>query len=133
MGGELVRLAFAVSFAEDERGTPLTMNERGALLYVCSTAHDADRPPRYWGGRDAIARYALGRRVPDGLPSAELRRAQHSINESVRKAVDGLVKRGMLLRAGEAFPGRNQEYLIQVETMLALGRMEQPEIGPSST
>lgn len=124
MGGELVRLAYAASFGADEQGQTLTMNERGVLLYICSTAHDGDAQPRYWGGRSALARYALGRIVPDDAKAAR------SIFETVRRALDGLVKRGLLERVGDAHPGRNQEYVIRRDALVRLGGMAQSEVGP---
>jgi len=134
MGGELVRQAYAASFAADQQGNGLTMNERGALLYVCSTAHDSDKPPKFWGGRDSVARYALGRVLPDREDtSLEAARARRSIYESVRKALDGLVARGLLQRVGIAHPGRSQEYFVLVDKWLMESLTMQPEIGSSAT
>ena len=139
-----MRQAYAASFLADERtapvtlrrrqadGTPvtfttlqpdsLTMNERAILVFMCSTAHDGDKPPRYWGGRDALARHALGRIVPeeisgDSSEAIEARKARESIHESVRQALAGLVARGFIERIGSAFPGRAQEYAIRVDNL----------------
>lgn len=139
-----MRLAYAASFLADERtapvtlrrrqadGTPvtfttlqpdsLTMNERAILLLMCSTAYDTDKPPRYWRGRDYLARYALGRTVPaeiegDSPEAIEARRSRDSIHESVRQALSGLIARGFIERLGNAFPGRSQEYAIRVDNL----------------
>jgi hypothetical protein len=102
------------------------MNDRGVLVYMCAVAIDTDDPPRYWGGHDAIARYALGRRVDDTLTAAEAQKQRRSIAESTRRAIKSLVARGALKLVGPgeqghyAFPGHNQEYEIRVETLSAV-------------
>lgn len=124
MGGELARAAYAASFQLDERGETLTMNERAVLVYMCTIAHDSDRPPKYWGGREAIARYALGRTANDN---------SRSTHEIVRRAIDGLYQRGAIDRIGTAYPGRSQEYAITLESLNSLPTMAQRQIGPSAT
>ncbi len=133
MGGQLVKLAYAWSFLQDERGAPLNMNERGVLVYMCAVAIDTDDPPRYWAGHDAIARYALGRRVDDTLTAIEAQKQHRSIAESTRRAIRTLEGRGALKRVGGAFPGRNQEYEIRVANLLSdndtLGRLTTTDQG----
>lgn len=98
---------------------------------MCSTAFDGDKPPRYWGGREAIARYALGRVVPADLP--ENWKARRSLFETVRKAIDGLITKQAIERIGGAFPGRSQEYAITVENLLINATPTQPEVGSFAT
>jgi hypothetical protein len=134
VGGELVRLAYAASRLESVRGNPLTPNERAILLYMCAIAHDNDALPRYWGGQDALAEFALGRIVPQrNDDDVDVTKQRRSIHESVRKAVGGLVERGAIERVGEAFPGHSMEHQITVENLLQRPGMEQRHIGSSAT
>src|SRR3954452_2490781 len=72
------------------------------LLYMANVAKDGDTPPRFWGGRDALA-LALGRR-PTTKPQ------QHAAYEAARAAVDELVAVGAIECTGRPRPGRNAEY-----------------------
>lgn len=128
MGGELVRLAYTTSFQLDEWQTPLLSNERAVLVFMCSTAMDGDSPPRYWAGREALARYALGRVVPSD--SDENKNARRSIFESVRQAVEGLVAKGVIARVGSAYPGRSQEYTITLDQVCKPSAGEQGALVP---
>lgn len=149
MGGELVKTAYAALWHEDARaaaalalGQPTSddggslpayrgpnSNERAVLIYLCAIAIDTDAPPRYWGGRDAIARHALGRVVPDG-DDAESTRARRSIHESVRQAIEALAAWGAIERIGGAFPGRQQEYAIRVAHLYRELSTAQEQLGP---
>ncbi|PWC04259.1 hypothetical protein [Agromyces badenianii] len=130
MGGRLVQQAFHASFLATYRGEPFTSNERQILVYMCSVASDTDTPPRYWGGREALAEVALGRRVPSDADDAKARR---SIFESVRQAVQGLTRRGAIELAATARPGRNQEYVLTVDNSLRPLVFDQAELGPSAS
>lgn len=129
MGGELVRQAYAASFIADERGESMERNERDALVYMASTAMDNDPEPRYWGGHEAIARYALGRTMPPGNATEEDRKARRSISETVRVAIAGLVNRGAIQREGEAYPGHSMVYRLTISE----DGKPQGELGASSS
>ncbi len=140
MGGQLVKGAFAASFRASQRCEPLSANEMRILAFMAVTAYDVDDehpgPPRYFGGRDALATHALGRVVPaeSDDPSAVRRRA--SIFKSVKVALQMLARRQLIGLDGAAFPGRNQEYVLLVENWpwggLALER-QIPPIGTSDS
>ncbi len=141
MGSELVRAAYAAFFFDDEKAALVddprvrrgaNANERMVLLYMCSIALDDDTPPRYWGGRDSLARHALGRVVPQGDDEAS-KKARRSIHESVRQALEPLVTWGAIERLGGAYPGRQQEYAICVRELLQRLQMEQGELAPSAS
>lgn len=130
MGGRLVREVFFASTLATERGEPFTANERQVLLYMASTAHDDDPEPRYWGGPEALAVSALGRRLP---AAAEDAKARESILKSVSIATRGLVRRGALQLVGSAHPGRRQEYLLAVENLLPTGLVSERGVPPPGT
>src|SRR5690349_10511255 len=125
MGGRLVSSALAASFMALHRGEPLTSNERLVLLTMCANAKDTDNPPRYFGGRELLAELALGRRVPP--PSDE--KARRSLFETVRKAVQGLVRRGYITPMGGGYLGQTREYAITVDNLLSPADLDQQEIG----
>lgn len=134
MGSELIRSAYAALWYEDRRATTAgpqyrapNMNERAVLIYMCSIASDND--PRYWGGRNALATYALGRHVPESDSPADIK-VRRSIYESVRQALDPLVTWGAVERVGDAYPGRAQEYRLPVHNLLARLIDEQALLGP---
>jgi len=128
VGGTLVKLAYAACADEGMYGQPLTMNERGVLIYMCAVAMDDAKPPRYWGGRESIIKYALGRDLPakptKGSPDPAAEKLRRSIFE-----IDGLIARKAIERIGEAYPGRNQEYAITVDNLLEVNRPKQGQIG----
>lgn len=137
MGSELLKSAYAALWYEDQRASTAgpqyrapTANNRLVLVYMCSIASDND--PRFWQGREAIARYALGRVVPEGDSDAD-EKARRSIFETVRQATDPLVVWGALERVGKAFPGRSQEYRLPVHNLLERLRTEQAQLGSSAS
>lgn len=113
MGASNVALVFAYWGALP--GAPFRL-----LTFMALTALDADDPPRFWGGRDALAQ-ALGRSVPpepddddDSDEAAAVRRQRKRAHEAVRIGLKELVATGAVTVAKEARAGRRAEYRLHL-------------------
>lgn len=88
-------------------GTPFRL-----LVYMALRSLDADALPRYWGGRDDLAR-ALGRELPpdtDDSPAAERQRT--AAYKAVKVAVRQLVDCKAIAPLRRAYSGQRQEWAL---------------------
>lgn len=75
-----------------------------ALVFMANTALDGDKPPRYFGGWEALAG-ALGFDVETNPVSAE---------RNTKKALSALTKAGAIVSSGAARAGVRAEYALQL-------------------
>jgi hypothetical protein len=73
------------------------------LVYMALVSMDADDPPKYWGGWQALAE-ALGRKMP----------ATHADRVAVTTALTTLRQEGAISRAVNPARGRRAEYLLHL-------------------
>ncbi|MCM3779871.1 hypothetical protein [Microbacterium hydrocarbonoxydans] len=105
MGAGLV--GRAIAYGADIQLNP---NEFRLLVGMCLTALDADKPPRYFDSREALA-LILGRRVPDYAPEDEDgERERDAAFKAVKVALNGLVKLGAIKRYRVGGNGRRAVY-----------------------
>lgn len=105
MGAALVVGALAVEL--DSHAARLV------LVRMAVSAIDKDLEPRYWGGWEPLAR-ALGRRPNiDGTWPSDA--AELAAQRAVDRAVATLTKSGLIKRLNTPRPGRQAEYLLQLD------------------
>lgn len=80
-----------------------------ALTYMALVSRDGDDPPRFYGGRDALA-LAIGRTLTDESTDKE----RNAAYEAVRYATSTLTKHGAIKAANKAHTGRRQEWLLNL-------------------
>lgn len=85
-----------------------------ALTFMALRSMDADNPPKYWGGRDAIAE-GLGHTLPaDGDASPEAEEVRSRAHRSVKRALSVLQNEGAIATVQAAAFRRNAVYEIRL-------------------
>lgn len=83
----------------------LSHREARALLFMANTALDADKPPVYFGGWEAVAA-ALG---------LDCEGKRHNSKEQFRRTIAGLVASGAVVSSGQAKLGVRAEYALTLD------------------
>lgn len=88
----------------------LKHRDKVGLLFMANMAKDADEPPVYWGGWEAIAR-ALGLDLGD----REDAKAQANASEQVRRVMASLAKAGVVVSSARARTHVRAEYALALD------------------
>lgn len=88
-----------------------------ALVYMALVSVDSDAQPRYFGGRESLIKYGLGRQIPD-MPAIsdqspranEFRKARAADYQAAKVAVGQLVKAGVIELSTASAKGQSAEY-----------------------
>lgn len=100
MGARLAKRLYA------EWSLHLSPVEMNAAVSMALTAQDADAPPRYYGGWEALAR-ALGYWRAGAAPAVVKRKTQ--------RVVTALVRKGVITSSGTAGPRVRAEYALNLD------------------
>jgi hypothetical protein len=88
----------------------LKHRDKVGLIFMANTALDADDPPVYWGGWEALGR-ALGFDPGDGTDE----RAAANASEQVRRVIASLAKSGVVVSSARARTHIRAEYALALE------------------
>ena len=107
-----------------------------ALVYMALVTLDDDDPPRYWGGREALIEFGLGRQMaPEPAPSDdsaradEFRKARKADYQAAKVVISQLVRAGVV--ECDVTSARNRQAEYRLNLMAPTGYVSPTEQGTS--